>query len=209
MKTLPVFAIVIVSALIATMGFRFKATPPDLTSPEHTVRSFLNALIHGDFRTMARCVQNGQDEADLPESFRFPSPSGKSGIEAVKAQVDGESAKVTVKMRGWPDANATLSTETFDLQKENGVWLIVPDQQLLASMKHPDQEAQRQFMARPIAGIATLMGGGKEALPILRVVIEVARAKVVTIQCLSNAKQIGLATLMYAQDHDFNWVHSV
>jgi prepilin-type processing-associated H-X9-DG protein len=159
----------------------------DRSTPEATVRSFLSAFEQGDVRKAAVCVKGvkmsiqaqdvlGKEIKQNPVTFT---------VSNVKASITGSSATVTADatMKPLRESNELKVTTQLNLISENSVWLIVPDE-ARAKQQRPD-------MINAVAWVLT------DATAFAR-----ANDAAHSATCLSNLKQIGLAALMFLQDHN-------
>lgn len=147
-------------------------------TPEATVQAFVDALNRGDLPAMARQVA-GKTRTDYPLSKWSASLKATVGL----ATVQGDDAHVEVDL-ALEDARAGTQRrhDTVRLHRENGDWRIVPTRQTDA----------REF---PSIGLIANIVTDDPRFPLARQAASQTR-------CLSNLKQIGLATMLYANDHN-------
>jgi prepilin-type processing-associated H-X9-DG protein len=184
--------------VLSAPSARYTQAPPDLSSPKATITTFLDAFSHNDVAGMAHCVQGAKPNPDLTSMFMGNGLS-KAEIKDLMVDVTGDNAKVAVEFDvelGTPqaDLHPTLSmVDLITLKRQGSDWLIVP---------HPltgtTVNTQMQMGVRFLQTMVNLIGSDPQTLNGLTQ----ARAKAQEIACLSNAKQIGLGTLMYVQDYD-------
>lgn len=167
-------------------GAGLAAQEPDLSSPEATVRSFFAAFNRGDIKQILACVVGAKSSAfsDYLEQQIRQHPVTLTPNN-VKVETTGYTATVTMTVtrarKGQAD-DTVRTQEWLSLQREEAGWKIVP---LNFTLYWTNQMA--------VLSLATALAdqgvGG--------VALEKARA----VSCLSNAKQISTAAVMFLQDH--------
>ena len=146
-------------------------------TPTSTVQAFVDALNARDAAAMAR-----QGAAGLPFGVDFP----KLTLSLGEAKVTGDAATLVVDLTatGASIRKPETTHETVALKNVGGDWRIVP-----VSPGSPAGDAPR-----PIAVLAMLA-----THPGVLVQAKVAAKKTID---LSHVKQVALAVIMYAADHD-------
>jgi prepilin-type processing-associated H-X9-DG protein len=100
--------------------------PPDLTSPENTLRSFAAAYSWRDFRRAGRCVLNAPDGQVLDALQRaMPLPVPVS-VSEIQVRQDGDRATATLTATLWTEDPETTTREIVRLVRVEGLWKIVP-----------------------------------------------------------------------------------
>lgn len=169
-------AIAALTAMTLACGLT-PARPNQEAGPEATVRSFIEHIEKGNMPAAAVLVEGSRKE----QSYMFQGADGPHYVvKAVRVYGEGDEAIVVVDLEGTIGGQSKAMTDTFRLRKSDGVWKIqpqtimevVPAPSLLAGMMAPN----------------SVFSQAKEA------------AK--RTACLSNVKQLALATIMYAADHD-------
>lgn len=151
---------------------------PDVT-PEKTVQAFVEALNAHDLAAMARQVVGAKGGTFPPNTPPIPSLKANVGT----AKIQGADATVEVDMEFSDPRNPSPYHETVGLHRVDGDWRIVPAQSL-----------GQGGPVRPIS-IFALFATKPEAF----VLAKKAAKKTVD---LSHVKQIALAAMMYAGDHN-------
>jgi prepilin-type processing-associated H-X9-DG protein len=154
----------------------------DASTPEATVKAFATAVGSGDFKTAAKWVKGGKPDANFSElTNRFKGQSFQLEAADFKTDVQGDKATATfeLKMAGASGPHSSIGPETAQLERVEGVWLIVPsnDAGNISPLGH--------FVAMvidPEGFFAKAQAGAK------------------SVQCLTNVKQICLGFLMLAGD---------
>jgi prepilin-type processing-associated H-X9-DG protein len=197
MRPKVVFALIVLTA--CALGHRFAGAPPDLSTPKAAVRSFVEALARHDASAMAQCVVEGKARQDVVDLVF----SGKDGFSKLKvvdlvAEIEGDEARVAIEAemqmsRGLEDMAATLTVVDILKVKKNGAeWRIVPEE------KWGSAQNSMGLGLHIIRLLVSMVGPREEAANMLKQ----ARRRAQEASCLSNAKQIGLAVMMYTQDYD-------
>jgi len=160
----------------------------DRSTPEATVRSFVEAVGAADMKRAAACVQIRQvNESAIAEMGRqFKTESMTATLTDLKSAIDGDHATVTARAivkHGKPEQSDTIPT-TVKLAQVDGRWLIVPDKDLALKQAGPD-----------LVNLTALMLADPE-------VLMKARDRARAVSCISNVKQICLGLLMLCQDYD-------
>lgn len=152
---------------------------PD-TTPEATVQAFVAAFNARDAAAMARQVVG----APLGPLV-FPPNVPTLRVTPGNAKVSGGDATLTVRvvLSGGYSKNPEVLSETVTLRNVEGDWRIVP----------LDPKAIENDLPRPLAGLALLSLHPEMA--------NLPRPATLQTQSLSKVKQIALAVLVYAADH--------
>jgi prepilin-type processing-associated H-X9-DG protein len=173
---------------------RSQTAPPDLSTPEKTIRSFLAALKVPDLPQALKCVAGAKPhpfidrlQADIQRDKKNNIP--QLNIADIQAQVTGDTATATVKYAA-PVDRGMSPTETVKLRKEGEEWKIVPFDmtELMAAQRNASNQMP------PVTLLSSVLANPNTLLA--------ARDRARGVSCLSNVKQIALGTLMYVQDYD-------
>lgn len=186
-------ALILLCLAAGAFGFRRQTSPPDLSSPKATVRSFVAAVAQRDWQKASACVAGGKSVEGINDLL----PKAFSTLEAKDfvAEVEGDKARVAVELSTTlpPTPGIQLSTLTLmdilSLQRSGDSWQIVPDSTALDSFQN------RRIETHPLRLFVALLNASEET-------VKQVRAQALTTACLSNGKQIGLGLLMYCQDYD-------
>jgi len=150
-------------------------------TPEKTIQDFLAAFNARDSAGMGRQVVGAPKGAN-PFIASIP-PDAKITATLGEVKIDGDTAKVEADV----EASGSLpkaAHETVELRRLDGDWQIVP--------VDPEKGGMREAQ---FVGFLAYMVLHPE-------VMARARQAAKKTQCLSNVKQLGLATIMYSLDHD-------
>jgi len=173
--------------LLCTL-FTFQAGAQDRANPEATIRSFMTAIELGDVKQAVACVKGAQvsqaDQDDLAQQFEKVTLS--LTLRGVTATVDGTNAVVSgeFSIKEFTDKKRQTFNAKVSLVSSGGAWQIVPDLAKLQQTPNPD----------PVNSLAYMLTDPKVMLRSLE--------KASAITCVSNMKQMCLATLMLVQDWD-------
>jgi prepilin-type processing-associated H-X9-DG protein len=171
-------------------------TGPDLSTPEHSVQSFVAAYQKLDMRQAAMCVYGVSLNTAMLDSFSHITPALRAQFRATlnlslhnfKTETSGRDATVVVDVGNNEGAPIT---ERIPLRHTDGGWKIVGFD---AKNAFSSQPSSAEFMqASPVRILATSF--------LLFPVFVAAREKARVIVCRSNLKQLALGTLMWVQDH--------
>ncbi len=173
-------------AATATLAEKPAMPPPvDLSTPEASVRSFVAALNRVDMTSAGKCVVERGTPAELAELEKmFGDPRQKLffKIEEPATQLNGETAKVTLRVVAVPHSD---QRETIELRRVEKEWKIVPPPLALAlEQKSPILSTLSLMISRPEEVLKTLREGARRA------------------SCQSNLKQIASAVAQFVQDND-------
>jgi hypothetical protein len=194
-------------AALCLMAFRGQATPPDLSSPKATVRSFLNAMKSQDVAAIQQCIKGATSQEFLKQFFTSPSApqivSVNSLVEETANNNTHVAAEFTMRVAASSQPNAKLVPVTvvdmFSLEKQGQTWLLVPDPAFTNVSANLEYDSIGKLIElRPLSFVVAISGSPQLVAPIL----QAAHARAQAVSCLSNAKQIVIGTLMYVQDYD-------
>lgn len=182
---------------------------PDTAGPKAMVRAFAHAINRRDAADLPRYVKGASNPFDITKflsSDLFTLPDFE--LQDVFAEVHDDTAAVAAKLSfsalaaiGSPQINRLLHiTEILTLEKQGTIWRCIPDPDLVNSLLNLDVNSNVFMIAmgRPLNGMAALISTGHE----LSRTIKDREAQQRRNGCISNLRQIGLASLMYGQDHD-------
>lgn len=147
-------------------------------TPEATVEKFINATNAKKFDQMEKLVK-GSKLGD--ETRKFLSGSGFPSMVASKfmTKITGDSAKVTMLL-SMPSVEKDPKTESVQLIKAGGSWLLVPEKGNRGSVNTTIRIC--------VEGLTPIFAEAKEAA--------------LATQCMSNLKQVCLGMIMFAVDND-------
>ena len=167
-----------------------------LGTPEGAVKTFIAAINRGDLRTAASCVVGGRTDGISAEFEQFvKATKPQITLEGVRAEAREHEATVRIgSVQVAVAANAgggagaktetqTLGASTVKAHQEGGTWKIVP-----AAGGQPEAGGILNALLTEV----TVAPG--ESSP--------ARARAALGVCLSNLRQLGLAALTYASQHE-------
>lgn len=155
------------------------ALPAQEKGPEETVRAFIEHIEKGNYPAASALVAGSRISGE--QGYGFTSGGGQHyTIKAARVYGDDTEAVVVIDLETEMQGQSKTITDTLRLRKTDGVWKIYPTQifdivptpSLFAGMMLPN----------------SVFAQAKEA------------AKKTA--CLSNVKQLAIATLMYAADND-------
>lgn len=168
----------------------------DISTPERTIATFLNAASRNDFPTMRRCTLARGTSTKAAKFFA----NGGAGFAFAKVQVvekqrSGETATVAVTFKVSAAAPPTTAEETISLTKQADGWKI----DYLASMAFSSKSPQPE---NGPSGVIAMLAAFAEGNEMQLNAFTTARERARSIWCLSNCKQLGLAAMMYVADYD-------
>ena len=151
-------------------------------TPEGTVRAFIDGFNARDTAAMARQTVAGEDGHP-----RFPSAYPKLGYVAGRARIDGDKATLEIDLKMMQAGSKTQrSHETVALRRIEGDWRIVASV-LDARLQPPEGSGTVANLALALANPGLI----HQPRP---------ASKMTT--SLANVKQIAVAALLYAGEHD-------
>jgi len=117
--------------LLAGGAFAAPQSPPDRSSPEKTVRSFLQALSRADVRAALACVAGakaGAHSARLQRELRANPATLTPANVLVTSGGDAATAALTITVAGPRRSGVRLTMEDrVRLRREGALWKIVAD----------------------------------------------------------------------------------
>lgn len=191
--------LVLIVLAACAFGYRFAGEAPDLSSPKAAVRSFIKALEQRDASAMAQCVVDGKARQDVIDLVLSNKDSfTKIEMGDLVAEVEGDEARVAAQLvmhLSRPDSQFGATYPLMDVlkvRKSGSEWRLVPEMEWL---KPENQDKMGVNMLRVLVALSSQ---SDEAANVLKE----ARRRAQSVACLSNAKQLGLGIMMYAQDYD-------
>lgn len=148
----------------------------DLSRPEATIESFAMALQKGDAKGAISCVSGAKMSPVWQDWMRMV----KQDEEQLSFPILALDSNQKVEIQG----DKALVTQQIECRLEGNDWKIVP----LTPERFEDAKKPSLLM------IATLLAHPE--------VLTVMRDQARSVACLSNMKQLALAMIMMAQDHD-------
>ena len=99
------------------------------STPEGTVQRYVNALLEGDDEAADQYLTPTQRaECSADDSFRFVRHTDDARIALLESDVDGGSARLTVRVTegsfGLFDSSEYSHDERYELEQIDGSWLI-------------------------------------------------------------------------------------
>lgn len=167
-----------ICALCMLSNLAYAQQKPDRSTPEATVRSFINAFSNGDFAGAGACVEGSIGAKTLEEN----SPKGQKmaiAIEKLAVSTSGDTATVSITIK----APQPISDD-LKLKKVGTEWML-----------YSEQKADiNTFNSHPLQGLVY-------AISHPAVFVD-ARNRAKQVSCLSNVKQICLGMMMFIQDNE-------
>lgn len=151
-------------------------TSRDLSTPQKTIETFVDAIKKGNMTQAAKCVVNGK-----PNSSLALAGAGKEiSVTRASYQIAGEKAVFTATTSlGAPGAqNAYPLQERLELKKSGAEWHILAPEQVASGY---------------LTQFAILLGRPE--------LLKGEQTKRIEISCLSDMRQLGTACMMFLQDH--------
>lgn len=196
------------SSLVALPG----GPPPQVDEAEGLkamVRAFAAAVSLRDSVAMARYVKGAAHPEAIARVFSSDLVTLPDfDVTEVVAEIQAETATAAVTYSlNAPAMGADLRssrllqmTEVLKLEKQRTTWVCLPDQDLMTGIARLDETPHGLLLAlaRPLNGAAVLISRSRELSPLVETWKDQSRAN----SCVSNIRQLGLAAIMYAQDHD-------
>ncbi|HVT11064.1 MAG TPA: hypothetical protein VHE55_02260 [Fimbriimonadaceae bacterium] len=152
-------------------------------TPDQTVQKFAELLTKRDLDGAAKLVKNGHVAQVLRDEAKQTKEWPTLTLSNFSDKVEGGITKVTFTIHADGIEGITDHQETLSLAKSGTDWLIVPP---------GDRNAGGPQSLLP--GVAYLLGN-PSAFPSAKVTAK-------STSCLSNIKQLALATIMFASDYD-------
>lgn len=183
------------------------ASAQDLSSPKATVRTFIAAVNKRDKTAIQHCIL-GETRTDmlglLFGSGQAPLPD--YGIVTLLEEREGDHARVATEYTLKPPADPKGANrpllplvDLLTLEKQGERWLLVTDPATTKAAKEGGNPGLLLMLGqtRPLSFAVALA-----AAPEMVKAVEQARDAARSASCLSNLRQIGLALMLYMQDHD-------
>ncbi|HWA84457.1 MAG TPA: hypothetical protein VG820_13530 [Fimbriimonadaceae bacterium] len=152
-------------------------------TPEQTVQKFADLLTKRDLDGAVALVKNGKLSPEMKQQAAQTREWPTLTLSAFSTKTDGDNAKVTYTMHATGIGDIPDHQETLELTKSGDGWLILAPKEMSAS--------GTQML---LPGVAYLFGNPKAMQP----AVDAAKST----SCLSNIKQLALATIMFATDND-------
>jgi len=168
----------------------------DLSTPERTVTTFLDAANRNDFPNMRRRTL-ARGGSTKPAEF-FANGGAKftfTKVKPVLKQRSGDAATVVVSYKVQAGSTTSTAQETISLTKQADGWKI----DYLASMAASSTRAKPE---QGLQGVVSMLAAFAEGNEYQLKAFTEARDRARSIWCLSNVKQLGLAALMYVADYE-------
>lgn len=194
-----------VGVALGLMAFQPQTSPPDLSSPKATVRSFLNAVKARDTDTIRQCIK-GEIKPDLVRFiFADPNTLRVFAVGNMIAETENDTAhvaaEITLTVPASPGGSIYLMNlkqiEMFLVMKQGNRWLLTQDPDLAQQLRGGNSVYEQLADKRPLA-LAVTFASNPELESAVRRVHDQAMANT----CLSNMRQVVLGLVMYAQDHN-------
>ncbi len=167
-----------ICALCMLSSLAFAQQKPDYSTPEATVRTFMNAFSNADFVAAGACVENPIGAKTLEET----APKGQKitiAIDKLTVTASGDTATVSITIK----VPQVLSDE-LKVKRVGAEWKLYSD-------TNADVNA---FNSHPLQGLVYAMSHPQ--------VFVDARNRAKQASCLSNLKQICLGMMMFIQDNE-------
>lgn len=174
-------------AVLATLGFWTFAAPA-AGDPEASIRAFVAAVNKGDAKGAVVWVKGGKIDAQTSGFLSmFKSGQARIDIKTIRVRMRGETAMADVKTTSSIGASraAQEEQEVVRVDRVNAKWLLVPT-----------PHEQRRERPGPVNSVVMLLSEG------LTQIFADAKKRAMANTALSNVKQLGLATHIFATDHD-------
>ena len=154
--------LLVIGCGLGLLGWKWQASPPDQSSPQATVKSFIAALVAKNADSVAACVQGGQAGAPLQSllNSEFGPTARVTGAEVgdIVVEANGDQAKVAAEVvlqsapqSGREGAKVNLAVvEIFRLQRQGEKWQLVPDERIRKMLTQPAADESRFSSARSI-----------------------------------------------------------
>lgn len=193
-----------IGVALGLMAFRKQAAPPDLSTPQTAVRSFLTALRNQDVAAMQQCVQGKADEKVLKEAVETGATFPKCTVQSMLAEIEGNTAHVAVEytVEATRPEDKELAgarmVDMFTLAKQGDAWHLTPDPNLKNGNGDRKQGYFPMMLATRPFSLAVALAGSEDVSKSFA--DSTSRSKAAS--CLSNVKQVALGVLMYVEDYD-------
>ncbi len=183
-------------ALCAPLGSQSTKPAVDLSTPERTVVTFLDAANRNDFATMRRCTMARGTSTGAAKFFA----NGGAGftfskVQPVQKQRSGDTATVAMTFKVQLSSALTTAQDTVALVKQSDGWKIDYRGSIALAKNRPQS-------GNGPSGLVSLLAAFAEGNEIQLNTFTAARERARSISCLSNVKQLGLAAMMYTADYD-------
>jgi prepilin-type processing-associated H-X9-DG protein len=173
---------------------------PDLSTPEHTVRSFITAMFNGEVKKAVMCVYGATLDprldaldADVKNQKAKGGQQDTLNISSISVKVEGDTATADVKYAP-PVQQGMALEEKISLKRSGTDWKIVPLSSAELAVMAGQMQGKPGAAMPPVTVIASSITNYQ--------VLFAARERARAVSCLSNVKQVSLAMLMYLQDYD-------
>jgi prepilin-type processing-associated H-X9-DG protein len=187
-----------------------EAKAPDRSTPEATVRSFVDAFNRFDLDALVACVAGAKKNAMLEEMGKNTDGKPELAISAIEVKADGDTATVKVKLDPEklkaPAEAKFVAEETVKLKRTGGAWQIVPME--LAELMKLMQPTTNTEQAYPVLTMMASMFVRFEEMMAQGAAEARAGAAAAKADCMSNVKQLCLAAMMCAADFNDTYAFS-
>lgn len=152
-------------------------------TPDGAISAFISAINEGSFSKAAVHVVGGKPDTNFTQT-KLILDGIKLTVSDVKLDSKGDKCKATYSIRmELPNRPVNVQTESINLVKVDGEWLLVP----------VGQSSMSNDVLPSIAMLTVTDMGG---------VFANAKKAAQKTACLSNIKQLGIAVMMYLADHE-------
>lgn len=151
-------------------------------TPEQTVQKFADLITRKDIDGAAALVKNGKVPAEVKQEMAKSPQWPTLTLSNLSTKINGDTAKVTYTMHATGIGDVADHEEVLDLEKTSTGWMILPPKEMDFGMRSL------------LPGVAYLFGNPKA--------MEGAQGSAKSTACVSNLKQLALATIMFTTDND-------
>ncbi|HRK22708.1 MAG TPA: hypothetical protein PLX06_12905 [Fimbriimonadaceae bacterium] len=175
------------AAALVTLGLvTFAAQPTG--NPEASIRAFVAAVATGDAKASAAWVKGGKADAQASGFLSmFKSGQARVEIKSIRVRMRGDTAMADVKTTS-SIGSSRAAQEELEVVRVDWVkskWLLVPT-----------PHEQRRARPGPVNSMVMLLSEG------MGQIFADAKKRAQTSGALSNIKQLGLGTHIFAVDYD-------
>lgn len=151
-------------------------------TPEQTVQRFADLITGKDVDGAAALVKDGKVPAEVRQEMLKSQQWPTLTLSKFSTKMEGNTANVTYTMHATGIGDIADHEETLDLVKVASGWLIVPPKEMA------------QGMQSLLPSVAYLFGNPQA--------MEASKTAAKSTACISNLKQLALATIMFTADND-------
>ena len=155
----------------------------EVDTPDGTINAFVSAINEGSFSKAAVHVVGGKPNTNFTQT-KLILDGIKLSVSDLKVDTKGDKCKATYRIRmELPNRPANVQSESIDLVRVDGEWLLVP-----AGQTSMSNEVLPSIAMLTVTDMGGVLANAKKAAQ--------------KTACLSNIKQLGIALMMYLADHD-------